>query len=155
MPPQKTMISRSPNVSRSSRLPSIVPSIAAAYFWLVVVSKIIDRGRRKPRCIFYIFFIVPFAAPNDWMVCPPALSSPPSSAISSPLTLPLTLGRLLFSNSNDRRPPKANAPPLSLFFDGLRLGSQNKGTNCGAAQPKGARRPWVHRERRSYEGRAW
>ena len=56
MPPQKTMISRSPNVSRSSRLPSIVPSIAAAYFWLVVVSKIIDRGRRKPQCIFYYLF---------------------------------------------------------------------------------------------------
>jgi hypothetical protein len=48
----------------------------------------------KSHDVFYIiyFFIVPFAAPNDWTVYPPALSSGPASAISSPLTLPPTVG---------------------------------------------------------------
>jgi len=34
--------------------------------------------------------------------------------------------RLVVVSIDKRRPPKAKAPPLSLFFDGLRFGAPNK-----------------------------
>ena len=46
----------------------------AAYFWLVVVLKIrrLEAVKSHDVFLFFYFFIVPFAAPNDWMVCPPS-----------------------------------------------------------------------------------
>jgi len=62
----KTMELRFPRTSRSSHLPSILPSVAAVSFWLVVAFKIIDRWPFKAAVYFilYIFFDQ-FAAPNE------------------------------------------------------------------------------------------
>jgi hypothetical protein len=50
------MVLRFPCASRSSRLPSIVPSFAAAVFgWLSCVFLLIG-GHLRPQCIFLFFF---------------------------------------------------------------------------------------------------
>jgi hypothetical protein len=61
------MVLRFPRASRSSRLPSIVPSIAADCFWLVVVSNSSIGGHLRPRRIyFFYFFVTLFAAPKRY-----------------------------------------------------------------------------------------
>ena len=61
------MVSHFPHTSRLLHLPSILPSIAAACFWLVVVYKILFGGHLRPRRIFTIlFFVTFFAAPIQW-----------------------------------------------------------------------------------------
>ncbi len=56
----KTMELRFPRASRSLHLPSILPFVAAASFWLVVVFKISDRRPFKATAyfIFYIFSLL-------------------------------------------------------------------------------------------------
>jgi hypothetical protein len=77
-------------------------------------------------------FVNQFAAPNDGTVSPHALPAQRTSTLTPQLLVLPSLGELLF-NSVDRRPPKAKALPLSLFFDGLRFDTPNKVTNSGAA----------------------
>jgi len=50
----KTMKLRFPRASRSSHLPSILPSVAAASFWLVVALIIIDRRLFKAAVYFIL-----------------------------------------------------------------------------------------------------
>ncbi len=85
----KTMELCFPRASRLSHLPSILPSLAAASFWLVVALIIIDRRPFKAAVYFilYIFFVAQFAAPNNGTVSPHALPCPRASALTSPLPL--------------------------------------------------------------------
>ena len=53
----KMMVLRFPHVSRSSHLPSILPSVAAACFWLVVVFQISIGGCIGPQRIFVFIFV--------------------------------------------------------------------------------------------------
>ena len=53
----KMMVSHFPHTSRSSHLPSILPSVAAACFWLVVAFQISIGGRIRQRRIFAILFV--------------------------------------------------------------------------------------------------
>ncbi len=73
---------RFPCASHLSHLPSILPFVAAASFWLVVALIIIDR-RPFNAAVFYIlyFFVDQFAAPNDGMVTP--MRSLPSGLCST------------------------------------------------------------------------
>ena len=73
----KTMELRFPRASRSSHLPSILPSVAAASFWLVVAFKIIDRRPFKAAVyfIFYIFSSIN-SPPQTIGRCPPTRSPP-------------------------------------------------------------------------------
>ncbi len=48
-------------------------------------------------------------------------------------------------------PPKAKAPPLSLFFDGACVGAPHKRTSHGATIPNGVRLSWTHGEPRCHE----
>jgi len=54
------MILRFPHTSRLSHLPFILPCIPVAYFWLVVVWKIVDRQPTKakalPKSQFFLLF---------------------------------------------------------------------------------------------------
>ena len=90
---------RFPRTSRSSHLPSILPFVAAASFWLVVVFTIIDRRPFKATVyfIFYIlyFFVAQFAAPNDGTVSPHALPAQRASALTPPLPVPPTIGLIV------------------------------------------------------------
>ncbi len=53
----KMMVSCFPHASRSMHLPSILPSVAAACFWLVVVFQISIGGCIGPRRIFVFIFV--------------------------------------------------------------------------------------------------
>jgi hypothetical protein len=44
------------------------------------------------------------------------------------------------------RPPKANAPPISLFFDAHCIVVPNKGTSCHNRDPSAGRLQRTHRE---------
>jgi hypothetical protein len=82
----KMMVLRVHPASRSSHLPSILPSVAAACFLLI-------DGCVRPWFIsFYIFFVAQFNAPNAGTVSPHALSRPRASALTSPLSRPPILG---------------------------------------------------------------
>ncbi len=72
---------RFPRASRSSHLPSILPFVAAASFWLVVVFKIIDQRPFKAVVyfIFYIFLLLNLP-PQTMGRCPPT-RSPPSASL--------------------------------------------------------------------------
>ncbi len=90
---------------------------------------------QRQRCILYIiFFIAWVVAPNDGMVSPHALSCPRASTQTYPLPLPLPIGWLLVTVI-ERRPPKAKAPPISLFLMGLFLAPQTREQTMASANP--------------------
>jgi hypothetical protein len=63
---------RFPHTSRSSHLPSILPFVAAASFWLVVVFTIIDRWPFKAAVyLYFIFFRRSIRRPKRWDGVPP------------------------------------------------------------------------------------
>ncbi len=88
---------RFPCASRSSQLPSILPFVAVASFWLVVALIIIDRRPFKAAVYFilYIFFVDQFAAPNDGTVSPHALPAQRASALTPTLPLLPTIGLIV------------------------------------------------------------
>ena len=80
------MVSCFPRASHSSRLPFIVPSVAAACFWLVVVCKIFNRRPSTPRAQPISLFFCrspPFDAPNNRTTTPTR-----SAPVASPLQRP-------------------------------------------------------------------
>ena len=73
----KTMELCFPRASRLSHLPSILPSVVAASFWLVVAFKIIDRRSFKVVVYFiYYTFLSLNSTPQTMGRCPPT-SAPP------------------------------------------------------------------------------
>ena len=141
-----------PRASRSSRLPFIVPSVTAACFWLVVLCFFADcRPSEATTYFIVLFFCHLIRRPQTIAKRSPtrftAVTHPPQYLPHSKRQL--LVGCCVFPTK--RRPPKAENPPPSLFFDGLHFSTQNKGTNCGAAKPDGARLAWAHRERRRHE----
>ena len=66
-----------PCTSLSSRLPSIVPSAASAYFWLVVVWNVFDRQPSEAMVYFILFIFLSLRSPPQTMGwCPPTWSPP-------------------------------------------------------------------------------
>ena len=87
---------RFPRASHSSHLPSILPSVTAASFWLVVAFKIIDRRPFEAAVYFLLYIFVPqFAAPNDGTVSPHALPVQRASSLTSALPLPPAIGLIV------------------------------------------------------------
>ncbi len=66
----------------------------------------------------------------------------------------LTFGWLLCCTTK-RWPPKAEVTSLSLFFDVLRFGAPNKGTNSNESAPDAARLVWAHRDQRHQDVGPW
>ena len=86
------MVSCFPRASHSSRLPFILPSVAAACFWLVAVCKMINWQQSMANAPpISLFFAAPFDAKNNWTVFPHALLSQHASALTSPLPLSSTI----------------------------------------------------------------
>jgi len=54
-----------------------------------------------------------------------------------------------------RQLPKAETPPLSLFFEGLRFGASNKETNNGESAINAVSLVWAHREQRRQDIGPW
>jgi len=78
----KMMVSRFPHASRLSHLPSILPSVVATCFWLVVALQISIGGCIRPRRFFVFIFVQRSVHhPKQWygvtptrsvqVVCPP------------------------------------------------------------------------------------
>ncbi len=81
----KTMDLRFPRTSRSSHLPSILPFVAAASFWLVVVFTIINRRPFKA-AVYFIFYIFSSlnSPPQTMGQCPPTHSPPSAPLLYTP-----------------------------------------------------------------------
>ena len=93
----KTMELRIPRTSRLSHLPSVLSSVAAASFWLVVVLKIINRQPFKAVVYFIFYIFLSLNSPPQTMGrCPPTCSlAQHASALTSPLALPPTIGLIV------------------------------------------------------------
>ncbi len=83
----KTMELHFPRTSRSSHLPSILLSIAATYFWLVVAFKTINRQPFKA-AVYYIFvsLLLFNLTPQTMGRCPPTRSLPSAPPLYHPPT---------------------------------------------------------------------
>ena len=78
---------RFPRASRSSHLPSILPSVAAASFWLVVAFKIIDRRPFKAVVYFILnIFCCLIRRPKQWDGVPPRAPRPVRLCSNTPPT---------------------------------------------------------------------
>ncbi len=144
----KMMVSRFPHASRLLQLPSILPSIADACFWLVVVCIFIGWRPSKAMVYFmFIYFLLLNSSPQTMGRCPPTCYNPRAPSLQH---LPYCFHQLLVGCCValvKRRPPKAKTPSLSLFFDGLRFGTPNKGTNNGKSTTNAASLVRAHREK--------
>jgi hypothetical protein len=127
---------RFPCASCSSHLPSILSSIPDAYFWLVVVWKIIDQQPPKAKALpISLFFVVPFIRPKRWDNAPPRDPTRLRLLSNTPLyccrrqsfdcyVLPL--------NGNHPRP----RPRLPLYFlMGLALAPQTREPTAAPPNP--------------------
>ena len=74
----QTMISQFLHTSRLSHLPSILPTVADAYFWLVVVWKFIGMCLFKAMVYFFFFFslLLNYACPNNGITRLPFVEPP-------------------------------------------------------------------------------
>jgi hypothetical protein len=112
------MVSCFPHASRSSRLPFIVPSIAAACFWLVVVCKFFNWRPSTPRAQPISLFFLSLASirrPKQWDNDPHTFRPGRVSSLTPPSPLTTSFGWLLCPPIK-QRPSKAKGPPISLFF---------------------------------------
>jgi hypothetical protein len=122
------MVSCFLRASRSSRLPFIVPSVAAACFWLVVVCKIFNRRPSTPRAQpISLFFcrLPPFDAPNNRTTNPTR-----SAPVASPLQRPphrrrqLSVGCCVPPSNGGHLRPRVRP---SLYFFGRLIQPPNDG----------------------------
>ena len=83
----KTMKLCFPRFSRSLHLPSKLPSVAAASFWLVVAFKIIDRQPCKAAVYFILYiFCQSICRPKRWDDVPQRAPCPACLRSITPLT---------------------------------------------------------------------
>ena len=120
------MASRFPHASHSSNIPSMLPSVAAACFWLVVVFWFADWQpiNATMYCIFIIFALL-HSTSQTMGQC---FSTPSTPRATSPDSLPppmLTLGWLLCFPFMFQ-PLKAKTMPIALFLMGSLLAFQTK-----------------------------
>ncbi len=152
----KTMEFRFPCASRSSHLLSILPFVAAASFWLVVALIIIDRQPFKAAVYFIFYIFLSINSPPQMMGrCPPMRSLPSASPLYHPPYRFRRLSGWLLVVVIDWRPPKAKAPPSSLFFDEARLGTPINGTGNGKSATNDRRLLQDHWERRRQDIGPW
>jgi hypothetical protein len=103
------------------------------------VFKTSNGGRIRPRGLFF----AQFAALNKETTPPHTLRPGHASSPQSLLLLQLALGWLLCFLTK-LQPPKAEVPSISLFFDGCRFGTQNKGTESIQSAPNALHQQWTH-----------
>ena len=103
-----------PQASRSSRLPSVVPSVTAACFWLVVVLKIMRLEAAESHDVFFIIYFFVLLSPPQTI----AKRSPPTfhrghtpSPISSPQQMLIFGWLLCFPNPNGSQLRLRPRPP--------------------------------------------
>ena len=106
--------------SHSSRLPSILPSVAAACFLLVVVYNFLLGSHLRPRPILFLVFrslLIHRLVQRD--NTPPHTFHPGYISSQRPLSPSTPTFGWLLSPPLKLRPSKAKGPPISLFFHRL------------------------------------
>jgi hypothetical protein len=133
-----------PRLSLFATLSSPTP----AHFWLVVGSKTLIGGHLRPQCIFFNYiFVNQLNGQNDGAVTPRTFHpSPMSYSIYKPPRMPTSIWLLYIFRK--WWPPKANAPPISLFFDVDKKVIPNKGTGRQVHKPSTRRLQRTHGEMR-------
>ena len=122
------MVSHFPHASRSSHLPSIHPSIAAACFWLDVAFQMSIGGRIRPRHIFVFMYVRRSVHhPKRWY------GITPTCQISPHYDRRLSVGCcIVCSNGSHLRPRPC---PSLCFSRGCILAPQTKEPTVVRAQP--------------------
>ncbi len=121
----KTKDLHPPALPRWSPLLSLLSFIIGTCFWLVVVCKFIDRRPPKVTVYFLFDFILhQICCLQRLDAALPYVQPPCTSSPTSLLPQPPTPSWLLCV-TNKRRPPKADAPFSSLFFDVVYFGVPN------------------------------
>jgi hypothetical protein len=134
---------------------SILPSVVAACFWLVVAFQISISGHIRPRRIFvFIFVRRSVHHPKRWHGVTPTHSVQVASPPEYPPTVIADFCWLL-CRMFKRRPLKAKTLPLSLFFEGVRFGTPNEGTNNGESATDTTSLVWAHREQQRQDLGQW
>jgi hypothetical protein len=113
--------------------------------WLLCATSS-NAGHLRSRHIFdYLFFHHSFNGQNNTMASPHTLR--PNHASTLSLSKPQTpnIGWLLYPIIK-RQPPKANTPPISLFFDAHCFVNPTKGTSHRDREPSTGRLQQTHRE---------
>ena len=136
------MVSYFPYASRSSHLTSMRPSVVDAFFWLVVVWAVVNRGPSTGNGVFHIYFFHRLnSRPKDGTVSP--IRSNPSAP---PLRHPSHRGRRLLVdccvsllNSGNLRPRPG---PSLCFLMGLFLAPQTRELMAERAKPTPCACPW-------------
>ena len=112
------MASCSPCAYRSSRLPLIVPSVAATCFWLVIVCKMFNRrpsmAKAQPISLFFSL-LASIRRPKQWDNDPHTFRPGRVSSPTPPSPSTTTFGWLLCPPIK-RRPSKAKGPPILSIF---------------------------------------
>ncbi len=136
-----------PRTSRSSNLPSILPSVGATSFRLVVAFKIIHRQPFKAVVYFiYFSFLSLNSTPQTMGRCPSRAPCPAHLRSNTPpYCFPQLLGWLLFKLPK-QRPPKARARRISLFFCAPYSDAPINRTGNAKSAPNALRLLQTHRE---------
>jgi hypothetical protein len=129
---------------------SFIPSLSAdACFGWLLHGNISNDGRLRPRCNFiFLCFQRSVWRQIQRGLAPPHRFCPglASSSIYPPPRTPTSIWLLYVFI--EWRPPKANAPPISLFFYVASKFIPNKGTSRRVRRPSAGRLQKTHRERR-------
>jgi len=153
--PPKQWNCASPAPPSRLTFPPYYPPLQPPVFGWLLRLKSSTGGHLRPRCIlYYIFFVDQFAAPNNGMVSPHALRAQRASALTPPYRFRQLSGWLLFKIPK-RRPPKARARRISLFFHAPYSDAPIDGTGNGESTPNTPRLLQTHRERRRQDLGQW
>jgi hypothetical protein len=125
------------------------PLLQTPVFGWLLCEQLSIRGRPKATvCFIFLFFCRSICHPQTIIRRPPhTFHRNRVSSIMIPSLLTPTFGWLLRLTSK-RRPPKAETPSLSQFFDGSPFGAPSKGTSYGNGKPATGHLLWNHGESR-------
>jgi hypothetical protein len=130
------MVSCFPHASRSSHLPSILPSVAAACFWLVVAFQTSISGHIRSRRIFvFIFVRHSVHRPKQWYSVTPTrtIQVPHPSEYPSHRDRGLLVCCCVVCSNGGHRRPRPH--PSLCFSRGCVSETQTKEPTMARAQP--------------------
>jgi len=131
----KMMVSCFPHASRSSHLPSILPSVVDPCFWLVVAFRISIGGCIRPRRIFvFIFVRRSVHRPKRWYSVTPTRSVHPNIHPTVITDFRLSVGCCVVCSNGGHLRPRPR--PSLCFFRGCVLAPQTKEPTMARAQAR-------------------
>jgi len=155
LPKQWYHISHAPPAHCTS--PPYFPLLWTPIFsWLLCEPLLLIGGHPKATVYFiYIFFHCLNSHPKRWDGVPPHTLPPTSLHPNISPTTSTDYWLIVGYQYRSAATSKANALPISLFFDLSLFGTPNKGTNGGESKPNATCLPLTDRNRRHLKLGPW